>query len=585
MATTEQLAADPVTLHQLFSADNTLRCPLFQRPYVWKAENIRRLLDDIDSVVEGQCDVRFLGALVFDNEAASTSSSPGLYWVIDGQQRLTTLYLSLCALALVAKEAEGIETFESLADEYLLSRKANYRSQPKFSPTLRDSRQFNQVVLGSLGGKVKISHLKEAGPSSGTLSEAYELVKKEIRKRCLDAEGKASLEMVNRLREVLLEKLEFVEIRLGQKHDANEVFDRLNKEGARLGIVDLVRNEVLKRLKDDAASAEEVYATKWKPFEESFGSQDSMEGYFFPHALTRDGAITKSRTFISLAKRWAASYGDKASPSDQVVAIMSDLREHSDVYRHLKEGVPIADISGPYADALATLSRMNCPSVVFPYLFSLHSAYATKAVSDTEAANALRLIETFLVRRAILGIEPTGLHAVFKSLWPQVGADLAQLRKSLENKTVKFPSDEEFRLAVETVPLYTRKIRNFAMLELERSFTKGDVLKTFPEMTADHVLPQSPSSEWGAKFTSAEIERWLDTWANLVPLSGKANAEKGNRSWEETKAKLKNETVFSTTKHLLDRHDDWTAASLKARAAELSAWALKRWPDTKLAED
>ena len=148
MATTEQLAADPVTLHQLFSADNVLRCPLFQRPYVWKAENILRLWEDIESVLEGQRDVRFLGALVFDNETASTSNSPGLYWVIDGQQRLTTLYLSLCALALVAREADQNEASESLVDEYLLSRKSSSRHQPKLLPTLRDTRQFNQVVLG-----------------------------------------------------------------------------------------------------------------------------------------------------------------------------------------------------------------------------------------------------------------------------------------------------------------------------------------------------------------------------------------------------------------------------------------------------
>lgn len=365
MATTEQLAADPVTLHQLFSADNILRCPLFQRPYVWKSDNIKRLWDDIDSVLEGQCDVRFLGALVFDNESASTSSSPGLYWVIDGQQRLTTLYLSLCALALVAREAGSNEASDSLADEYLLSRKSTSRHKPKFSPTLRDTRQFNQVVLGALGDKARVSQATEAGDSSGALSQAYELIKKEVRTKCLDVDLKVSIELVSKLREVLLEKLEFVEIRLGQKHDANEVFDRLNKEGARLGIVDLVRNEVLKRLKDDASMAEEVYSSKWKPFEEKFESVESMEGYFFPHALTRDSSITKSRTFISLAKRWSHSYNPTTPPGEQISEIMKDLREHTEIYRHLKEGAPLEIPDGPYKDAIEAIHRMRAPSVVF----------------------------------------------------------------------------------------------------------------------------------------------------------------------------------------------------------------------------
>ncbi|MUV12940.1 DUF262 domain-containing protein [Noviluteimonas gilva] len=579
MATTEQLAADPVTLHQLFSADNSLRCPLFQRPYVWKPDNIKRLWDDIDSVLEGQCDVRFLGALVFDNESASTSSSPGLYWIIDGQQRLTSLYLSLCALSLVAKEAGSSELSDALSDEYLLSRKTTSRLQPKLSPTLQDTRQFNQVVLSTLGEKAKVFRAQESGASTGTLIDAYELIRKEVRRRCLDAENKVSVELVSRLREVLLEKLEFVEIRLGQKHDANEVFDRLNKEGARLGIVDLIRNEVLKRLKDDASSAEEVYTTQWRPFEESFNSQETMEGYFFPHALTRDSGVTKSRTFISLSKRWAATYGAAATPIEQISAVMDDLREHVDVYHHLREGKSVSLPRSVYTDRLDALHRMRCPSVVYPYIFSLHSAVRSGAESEQDAAKALLLVETFLFRRAMSGIEPTGLHAVFKGLWPQVGTNIGKLRAQLENKTVKFPNDEEFKIAIDSAPLYTRKIRNFAMLELERSFTKGDVLKTFPEMTADHVLPQSPTADWASKFTKAQINRWIDTWANLVPLSAQANSGKGNRSWRETRDRLGNETVFATTKHLLDEFSDWNPESLEVRSQRIAIWALSRWAD------
>lgn len=584
MATSEQLAADPVTLHQLFSADNILRCPLFQRPYVWKSENINRLWEDIDSVLDGQCDVRFLGALVFDNESASTSSAPGSYWVIDGQQRLTTLYLSLCALALVAREAEAADASDSLAEEYLLSRKSTSRQMPKLFPTLRDTRQFNQIVLSALSGKARVSQARETGDSSGAMSAAYELIKRAVRERCLGTDGKASADAVSKLREVLLERLEFVEIRLGQRHDANEVFDRLNKEGARLGIVDLVRNEVLKRLRDDPLAAEEIYASTWRPFETGFESLDSMEGYFFPHALTRDSTITKSRTFNSLAKRWLDSYGMTASPSEQVEAIMKDLREHVGVYRHLKDGSALAGAHGEYAEAMATLSRMRAPSVVFPYVFSLNSAVQSGDVDANTAASIIRTIESFLFRRALSGMEPTGLHAVFKGLWHSAGASEPSVRQSLETKTIKFPSDAEFELWIWKAPMYSRKIRNFAMLELERSFTKGDVLSTFPEMTADHLLPQAARDAWREKFTQSEIDTWRDTWANLVPLSGKANSEKGARSWEEARRLLRTETVFSTTKQVLEKYEDWTPASLEQRAKELSKWAIGRWPDTKASQ-
>ncbi len=579
MATSEHLAADPVTLHQLFSADNVLQCPLFQRPYVWKKDNINKLWEDIDSVLDGQCDVRFLGALVFDNESASTSSSPGSYWVIDGQQRLTTLYLSLCALSVVAREADAEDASDSLAEEYLLSRKSTSRQAPKLSPTLRDTRQFNQIVLSSLAGKARVQQARETGDSSGAMTDAYELIKRKVRERCLDSDGKASAAEVSRLREVLLERLEFVEIRLGQRHDANEVFDRLNKEGARLGIVDLVRNEVLKRLKDDPQGADEIYASTWRPFETGFVSPESMEGYFFPHALTRDSAITKSRTFNSLALRWQQNYGTNAGPVEQVNAIMADLREHASIYRHLKDGAQLSGVSGQFGEALAALARMKAPTVTFPYLFSLHSAVISGSVESSAAAACTRIIESFLFRRALSGMEPTGLHAVFKGLWGVAGADPVKVRSSLETKTIKFPNDVEFSNAVRTAPMYSRKIRSFALLELERTFTSGDVLRSFPEMTVDHLLPQSAKGDWRDHFTQKEIDTWLHTWANLVPLSGKANSEKGSNSWQQARALLKTETVFSTTKRLLDEHENWTPSALEQRAKELVTWSLARWPD------
>ena len=54
-------------------------------------------------------------------------------------------------------------------------------------------------------------------------------------------------------------------------------------------------------------------------------------------------------------------------------------------------------------------------------------------------------------------------------------------------------------------------------------------------MTVDHVLPQTPEGVWLDEFRTQDIEKWTDTWANLVPLSSKANSEKGQKSWAETR--------------------------------------------------
>lgn len=578
MSTAETLASDPVNLHQLLSADNELQCPLFQRPYVWTKKNIDQLWADIDTIREEEFDARFLGALVFDNEYASTARKAGLYWIIDGQQRLTTLFLSLVALCEVAVEASDAKLAKDIAGQYLLSRKSNNDGQPKLRPTLNDTRQFNKIIITALGEQAVVNTAHEQGPAEGNMRSSYELILKHVRKRCVDMDGDASSELVQKLRDVLLDGLEFVEIRLGEKHDANEVFDRLNKEGERLGIIDLVRNEVLKRLRDSPAEAAELYSRHWKPFEESFENRQDLDKYFFPFALTKDSSVTKSRTFSSLARRWSELIADVERPVDQLILIMKDLSSGLPAYNAVAAGQAIPMATAQLSEQLRRLHDLDAPTVVYPYLMSAVTEAIDGKVEHSDVSQCLATVESFLVRRAMVGLEPTGLHAVFKVLWERAGSDPVAVRKHLDTATIEFPSDNDFKEAVTSAKLFRRRIRNYVILELERNHTSGDVLKSFPEMTVDHILPQSPDGEWLELFKDYERERWVDTWANLVPLSGKANSEKGRTSWQNAREKLSNETVFSTTKHVYDDYEEWNVDSLERRAGEISAWALERWP-------
>ena len=579
MATTDTLEADPVTLQNLFSADNELRCPLFQRPFVWKKANIDQLWTDIDTLLAGEYDVRFLGALVFDNEYGSTANRAGLYWIIDGQQRLTTLYLSLLALVEVADEAGDEETARDLIDQCLLSRKKDSRKKPKLRSTLQDTRQFNKLLAAALGEEVSLDIAHQHGAADGVLRDAYEITLKHVRDRCIDQDGVASKSRVERLKTALLEQLEFVEIRLGQRHDPNEVFDRLNKEGERLGIIDLVRNEVLKRLRDNAHLAAQLYAEHWQPFEEAFSDRTQRDAYFFPLVLTRDAAVTKPRTFATLAKRWQTmTKAIENDPQQELRLIMADLQEHLPAYQAVTAGAALEGCSEMVSEQARRLYAMRAPSVILPYVLQVLTACSKGVADQSKSAACLQVIESFLIRRAFVGLEPTGLHAVFKNLWANAGLDPSKVRSKVETATITFPPNAQFIEAVKHGPLYRRRICSYVLQEYERSFTAGDVMEHLPEITVDHVLPQTPEGEWLDLFRPQDLEKWTDTWANLVPLSSKANAEKGQKSWAETRKKLGNETVFSTTKNLYDDYETWTPADLEHRSQKLAEWAVERWP-------
>ncbi|UKA51008.1 DUF262 domain-containing HNH endonuclease family protein [Arthrobacter sp. FW305-123] len=596
MAKKGELASDPISLGQRLADDVQLVCPLFQRRYVWRTGEIDQLWEDIDSVLDGSYERRFLGALVFDDELASSASSAGKYLVIDGQQRLTTLVLTIVALAerSMTLGAAGQQLGRDLYEQYLVSRKANTKNQPKLSPTLADTRQFNEILRNVFEDQfdLDIDPLKETGDDVGVMTDAYRTIRTHIHSRTSPAPGLTAdegwtIQQVEKLRDVLLDQLEFVEIRLGDEHDPNEVFDRLNKEGVRLGIIDLVRNEVLKRLGDDAKLAMQLYSQEWKPFEESFHSENAKSGYFYPFALTVDASITKAKTFSTLTKRWNAMFQGteqgsevgrpELTPKDELKEIMADLRTQLSSYNAVASG-RLSQVDEELREHVRRLVDLNSPTVTYPYLMQLLTAHSSGLADTDDVIMCLSIIESFLVRRGLRGIEPTGLHAIFKKMWGVAGADPSRVRKAIVSTTVVYPNDEDVRAAILGDNLYKRKICRYVISEYERHVSTGDVLDVLPEITVDHLMPQAQKGAWLEAVPKADFDRVVNTWGNLVPLSSAANSTKGAKDWTEAKKLLSTETVFSSTKQVYSQHDDWNAETIEARSANIAIWALDRWP-------
>lgn len=588
MSPEQALAADPVTLNVRLGDDVQLYCPLFQRRYVWGKSQIDKLWEDIDTIRDETYSRRFLGALVFNEDLAATATQAGRYWIIDGQQRLTTMVLILIALAEHSQKCgkPGMEVAADVFEQYLVSRKKNSKNRPKLCPTLTDTRQFNDIMRRAFKYPfdLEIDMSREAGDPDGDMTKAYKLIMQHVAARTSSPqEGKQlddveTLQNIEVLRDVILESLEFVEIRLGSTHDPNEVFDRLNNEGVKLGIIDLVRNDVLKRLDKDGKQALKLYQQEWKPFEDAFADNAAKTAYFFPFALTVNSSVTKATTFSTLSEYWSKLVEAKETDSrGELLEIMSDLRTHQAAFNAIHSG-RLDQVETELAEYVRRLVDMNRPGSTYPYIMQLLTTVSGGDCNSNDAIECLRILESFLVRRGLLGIEPTGLHAVFKRLWKEAAADPEQVRKSITSSTVQFPGDAAVSNAITSGNLYSRKIKNYVMLEYERDVTSGDLVSVFPPMTVDHVMPQNYTDDW-SKYVSREDHKALvNTWGNLVPLSREANSTKAVKSWSAARAELQSETVFSTTKRIYMDHEIWDAQSIRARSERISEWALARWP-------
>jgi hypothetical protein len=402
----------------------------------------------------------------------------------------------------------------------------------------------------------------------------YEMLQSDLASR-VEERGKGYLK---KLTDVVLTKLRFVQILMSDDENPHQVFDRLNNSGERLEIIDLVRNAVFQKLGSNARKQEAFYNSSWSRFEETLG--DRIDTYFFPFALIHKPSTTQAEVFGDLKTRW------KKQTTDE---ILHDLEHFVPDFRAIASGAPPPG-SKEYRRAIDRLYRMPVPTSTYPFLMKLINAVRVDQYSQQDATNVMWLIESFLVRRAFAGFEPTGLHALFKNLWHETTGNQAQILKVIDdNPTISFPADDVFVDDIKTSKLYRRRLAKYVLIEYETGILGGDpiprdikahtkgVAPLAAVTTIDHVMPQDPTPEWLAVVPIEVHERLLDTWANLVPLTIQFNSSKQGKSWDKVRKVFETESIYKTPKKLA-KLPVWDEGALNERAATLAEWALARWP-------
>ena len=250
-----------------------------------------------------------------------------------------------------------------------------------------------------------------------------------------------------------------------------------------------------------------------------------------------------------------------------------------------RQANPLAPLNLISDQALNRIFRSGRPSSIYPFLLRALRAFEEGFLSESAACLLLDTVESFLFRRAVLGIEPTGLHAAFKGLWQELtddydGSGLVDgyvspkaIKEVLSKKaTVKWPSDPEFKFACETGELYRRKIAKFAIREYEHAL-KGESPKDDHQI--EHIAPQTPTAEWKSSIGD-RYDELVHTWGNLIPLTPTMNPSGGNSSFEKKRLGYK-DSIFASAREV-GEFSEWSADSIISRSKQIAAWALTRWP-------
>ncbi|TSA79963.1 DUF262 domain-containing protein [Deinococcus detaillensis] len=581
-------------MSMLAGADQQFVIPLYQRRYSWKDKQRWQLWRDIlRAAAAPDSRPHFTGPVV--QTKPDTEMGEGQLRssrLIDGQQRVTTVILLLEMLA------------KHLKSKPLDAQKLGYTEDD-----VRNKYLFNPAQTGNDLYKLTLSHSDQATLKhvlSGTEKPA--MVAEEVIRgaeffRERFAEPGVDVAAVWRG----LNRLEVVRITLTEGiDDLGSIFESLNSTGKALTQADLVRNNVLMGLTE--SEQRDLSQDFWQKLERRFAQveEDAFDRFLRDFLTLRTRSLPNEGDVYAVFKEYR-----QGQPKDQHIRVLAaDLERLSRAYvfmlnPELSESVvetPLAK-SSEIKQALLDLAGLRV-RVVAPFVLELLEDRGRGFLkSDAELIAALRVVESFLVRRAVTGERSSPLNRLFATL----GRDLRKENdyvRSLEEALVRFqdgnhdgfPSDEAFLQQLQVVPLYKKAVCKALLMSLERSRNTEE--KFGGVLTIEHILPQNSnlSAPWRKALGEDD---WREIQTRLVHTLGNLtltayNSELGDRSFEDKKTlpikagdteesaqpKGYKFSRLVLTHELCDK-SEWNATEIEARGQRLAKAALTLFPFPK----
>ena len=623
------------TVKEILADGRRFMVPLYQRKYQWHDFQLDSFWDDVEAkaieVIEGESKFQhYMGALILAPilERAQFSVTPRVQ-VVDGQQRLTTFQLFLSALREVALKHGCNDIAEHVRDylfNELKSKDTDKLTRFKLTPTPTDQEIFHNILdegyskIRSLynqyywGNRVpkntqfralrayeKFYQLIDNFVKSGS-EELHMIDEEEGETQTIADETDSKSLTESRLVAVLdalLNRIKLVVIMLGEKDDAQVIFETLNSKSEPLLAMDLVRNNIFYRAEKEQTEVKELYDELWVPFDRPWWTTLAPNArpkrpridHFLTHVLAAEtGQKISMRELYAEYRAFAAPQGKPRF--DNVEDELRVLRKYSPIYETLEDRI-MEDTD------LHWLGRkLSAWQVTTAYPIAMQIGVSDICADEKRVLN--RLIYSYIVRRALSGLTAKNLNYVFQGLsqiFLKEGPNIDALEAYFairSGDSNKFPEDQEFRQSILCQPAYklapNTRIKD-VLWELEEASRPEFAEKiTMPSgLQTEHVLPFAwTEDKWPfedneiVEHSSSDenVERrnlLLHSLGNLTLLTTGLNKSSGNKGFVEKREKLEKHTGLFLNKWFLSKNS-WNETHILDRGKFLATMAVRIWP-------
>lgn len=528
-------------ISDILSKDNLqFIVPIYQREYKWTPAETDRIVNDFLSAGKENIE-HFIGSIVYQYKELDMSNMR--LYLVDGQQRLTTIMLIAKALNLIAATLRDDD--DDYGYVYAKTRRiifvdADDRSKGySLYPSENDRLAFSTIIAAKKYEDIVDNHtIPQDNYMLNNFIGAYQKIRTSIENGC---------NIKNDIYNGLL-NLSVVEIIVDKNENAQEIFESINSLGVKLTNSELIQNFLLMSNENQ----EELYNNKWKPMKNNLIGDSNME-IFIRHYLhlKLEYQVNDSDIYKEYVK-----YSERFIQDGEVdrTKMIDELYGVAEIYE------PFIQNSKRYTAVTNKLMkefRDMDQSTSYPFLMRVFLDHKEHIIDDDTLNKVINLIIVYSVRRTICGVSSGTLRSFMLSMYKRVFKvkdNYNRYYESIYAFLCTLRTNDVLRSEAETIenlklfPLYRNN--RFATYLLDR-LENGRYPSPYTEVvTADsisveHIMPQQLTDDWISMLGADEAEeihlKYLNTLGNLSLSSRSKNSIMSNESFAKKKEILKAE--------------------------------------------
>lgn len=600
-------STESVYVGSLIAGDVPFVVPKYQRPYAWEEDEIKDFIRDIKELYYGTINdplkprkKHFFGGIIsiYQETPRPPYYTIRTYEVVDGQQRLATIILTIALLVRgikrLAFQAEASEDLqlaetakshaETLREKYLEYKEVvgnRFQEQLRLKLSSVDAAFFENLIKSQVRDRsndiapVKASHKR--------LQEAWEKLNADLILTIIDNTAIKLEEKLNRflvLSTSLLEDCYLIHISSDDMGEAYRLFAVLNDRGKALSEGDLLRVYTLEMLETHSIQQSQIE----RSWDDILGHDyNEVKDFLRAYYTSYKGDSAPSGDFADKFREQFFNYkkGLSFEQAIEVVNHIERMKKEIDIFHEISQG------NWPYENSTVSLSERTRLSYLIralkhtlclPLLLS-----AWQGLPEKEFAKLIDLLCRFSFRYINMVSEHAGTLGRTYNKYAlalregRTEHNMSTFQKELLSLQNNKASDKLFEEAMRQKLTYRTSLRNhirYFLITIEEYlewYNRGAHGKPiigntsrvfdFEKCTLEHIYPQNAASE------DPNLKAVMQDIGNISIWGPDENSRVGNRSFADKR------TYYQRSPILLNQElahlPEWNVPTLEERKNKL----------------